>query len=255
MDKLEDIVKTLFDNFGYFFGIDLLSFSIAGATCLGALVFAWVQLVGEKIYDGLMQGWGIVLILVTCYVLGMICFAAGRWIRVTLFERGQRWLRKITHYPKSSSRSNKFFLAVLRDHSLSQHELFQQYLLKDGSADCDPHGRLYTRLWTEVRQSQQLSASYTLLNRYWFMTGTYDGLATALMVWVAIVVVWMLGVGNPTHKLALFPGIILCGILMLLAITCWREADRYRQYQIEELVSTIAYQHSQSEPQDKNLSS
>ncbi len=74
------------------------------------------------------------------------------------------------------------------------------------------------------------------------MAATYDGLATALIVWLIIVIVWSLGLWDINPKLNLFTGITLGGTLVLLTITCWREAERYKRYQIEELVATLAYQ-------------
>ncbi|WP_019502885.1 hypothetical protein [Pseudanabaena sp. PCC 6802] len=288
MEKLGEVLKIIIDNFGYLFGIDFLSLFVSGATCLGAFAFVWIQLAGRAVPSELTQGWGIAVIVLACYVLGMICFAFGRWVRTTLFERFQEWLCKRRGYQKSPVQSSEFLLAVLKDHALSKQDFVNKYIGSDEedegvdesslaeiayqvgpegqeikslnlsrqyrvhkhnhplrkAKDRAPTSRLYTRLWAEVRQSPDLIASYTLLNRYWFMAATYDGLATALIVWLIIVIAWSLGLWGINPKLNPFTGITLCGTLVLLTITCWREAERYKRYQIEELVATLAYQKS-----------
>lgn len=284
MDKLGEVLKIIIDNFGYLFGIDFLSLSVAGAACLGAFAFVWIQLAQRTVPSELTQAWGIATIVLTCYVLGMICFASGRWIRTTSFEKLQIWFCKRRGSQKSPVQSQEFFLAVLKDHALSKQDFVSKYIdfgeddkdVDDSSLaqidyqvglegqeigslslsrqyrlhrranplrkakDSDPTGRLYTRLWAEVRQSPDLVASYTLLNRYWFMAATYDGLATALIVWLIVIGIWSLGVWgiDPLNR---FTGMTLSGTLVLLIITCWREAERYKRYQIEELVATLAY--------------
>lgn len=293
MEKLGDVLKVIIDNFGYLFGIDFLSLFVSGATCLGAFAFVWIQLAHRTVPSELTQGAGIAIMVLACYVLGMICFAFGRGVRMTIFEQSQKRVRRLMGSKKSLTRSPEFFLAVLEDHALSKQEFVRKYLyhddmdkpslteiadqarFEDGEIrsssfsrqyqldkrsnlakrlnDKDPTGRLYNRLWAEVRQSPHLTASYTLLNRYWFMAATYDGLATALIVWFIVVVVWFLGLWGINPKLNAFTSITLGGMLLLLATTCWREADRYRQYQVEELVATLAYQKSKLESDEESL--
>lgn len=245
MKELGEALKVLFDSVGYFFGIDFLSFFVSGVTCLGAIVFVWVQLAQQKLPDGATSGLGVVFIVIACYVLGMMCFASGRWVRITFFDSCQNLVRRATGRKETKSRFKRFFLAVINDHALSDKDIFKEYLDKDKSHESskgsDPTGRLYVRLWAEVRQSKRLSASYALLNRYWFLTATYDGLAMALVIWLLVVVIWSMGLGV-NAKLNLGIGVALIAVLVLLAIACWREANRYKQYQVEELVATWSHQ-------------
>lgn len=222
-----ELLKSFLDNIGYLFGIDFLSFFVSGATCLGALAFAWRQLSPETFPSPLTNGLGIAAIAIASYVLGMVCFTSGRWIRTQIFRNN----------------SNALLYHILKDYAQVGEAPFSEYFEKAanmGAKERNPlMQRLYSRMWTEIRQSKQLMASYTLLNRYWFMGATYDGLGIASTVWFLVISVRVLNT-RPHHPLV---GILFI-VLLLLPFVCWREADRYKRYQVEELVATLAYQRN-----------
>jgi hypothetical protein len=222
-----ELLKSFLDNVGYLFGIDFLSFFVSGSACLGALAFAWSHFSQKTFPSQLTGGLAIAAIAIACYVLGMVCFASGRWIRTQLFR----------------DNSNKLLYHILEDYAQVGEAPFPEYFEKAanmGSKERNPlMQRLYSRMWTEIRQSKQLMASYTLLNRYWFMGATYDGLGMAAIVWFLVVFLWVL-TGRQHHPLL---GILVI-VLVLLPFICWREADRYKGYQVEELVATLAYQRN-----------
>lgn len=221
------LLKSLLDNIGYLFGIDFLSFFVSGATCLGAFAFAWSHFAPRTFPGPLINGLGIAAIAIACYVLGMVCFASGRWIRTQLFQ----------------DNSNQFLYRLLENYAQAGEAPFPKYYEKATRMGVQERNslmqRLYSRMWTEIRQSKHLMESYTLLNRYWFMGATYDGLGMASIVWFFVVCIWMI-LERRYHPLL---GILVI-ILILLPFVCWREAYRYKKYQMEELVATLSYQRN-----------
>jgi hypothetical protein len=226
-DLFGELLKSFLDNVGYLFGFEFLSFFVPGATCLGAFAFAWRQLAPETFPKQLTGGLGIAAIAIACYVLGMVCFISGRWIRTQLFR---------DNFPK-------LLYHILEDYARLGEVPFPEYYEKAATMGFKERKllmqRLYTRMWTEIRQSKQLMTSYTLLNRYWFLGATYDGLGIALIVWFLVIFLGVL-TGRQHHPLL---GILVI-VLVLLPFICWREADRYKQSQVEELVATLAYQRN-----------
>jgi hypothetical protein len=225
---MEDIVKSLssiFDKISEFFDLFDLSFFISGAITTSAILF-WMHLAGNNPLIGI-GGWMSVLgIVITFYVSGLICFAAGRWIRTGIL---------------SKSYSHKFdnrFKEVLNDHSLTYLEPFRDYL-SDQPEKKRGIKRLYTRLWAEIRHRQDLIPSYSLLKRYWVMAATYDGVAMSLIIWVAVFVAWCIGFGIK-EKLKWGLGVPAIGVLVFASLASFREASRYGEYQVEELIASIA---------------
>ena len=127
-------------------------------------------------------------------------------------------------------------LTILEAHGLSKTKTISNYLSR---AAVRGEARLYVRLWAEVRQSPDLGPSFYLLRRYWVMAATYDGMVVALAVWVVTIVACMFGVGGspPTDMIV---GVPIGVALLVSAVACSREAGRYVDYQMEELVASIA---------------
>jgi hypothetical protein len=232
---MEDIVKSLssiFDKISEFFDLFDLSFFISGAITTSAILF-WMHLAGNDPLVGI-GGWMNVLgIVITFYVCGLICFAAGRWIRTGILTRISR-----------KSYSNRFethFKEVLNDHSLTYLKPFRDYLLDQPDQVSKKSGawRLYIRLWAEIRHRPDLIPSYSLLKRYWVMAATYDGVAMSLIIWVAVFVAWCVGYGIKV-RLEWSLGIPAIGVLLFASLASFREANRYGEYQVEELIASIA---------------
>jgi hypothetical protein len=74
------------------------------------------------------------------------------------------------------------------------------------------------------------------------MSATYDGLVIALVIWAAVIGSLSFGVGGAQH-VDHGPGLAAIVVLLILVWACWGEAGRYVDYQIEELVASIAEQH------------
>ena len=227
MGDIADALKSILARIGNFFDLFDLSFFVSGSVALAALHF-WVYL-SQKQLPFRFEGWLRVLTLILgCYVLGLLCFAIGRSFRVPR--------KKSKHIQQFETD----FLSALQAHGLQAEEPFKSYLDRKAF-----HGsrRLYIRLWAEVRQRDGLTPSLLVLNRYWVMAATYDGMVTALSLWAIVFAIWWSGVGISSSlslKIAL-PAVVL---LLFLAYMCSREASRFVRNQIEELVATIAFERN-----------
>jgi hypothetical protein len=206
-----------------FFDIFDLSFMISGVVALAALSY-WVWRAQIPIPD-LPEGWirniGLVL---ASYVLGLLCFAMGRWFR-------SPWRRR-----RTGGGAGDRLLKILEAHGLSETIAVRDYLRR---VDSTGEARLYVRLWAEVRQSAELTPSFYLLRRYWVMAATYDGMVSALIVWILTIGACILGLAG-TRPMSVQVGLLLLGLLVLCVIACSREAARLVDYQMEELVASIA---------------
>jgi hypothetical protein len=77
------------------------------------------------------------------------------------------------------------------------------------------------------------------MKRYWVMAATYDGVTTALSIWA---VVWAVaGVGiDPAYRISGWAAAAGSIAFALAAWACRREAQRYANYQLEEVVASLA---------------
>lgn len=188
--------------------------------------FFWLHLADKNILTGFGNGWKILVVVFAFYISGLACFAVGRWVRTEILKQ------------QYQHQFDRHFLQVLEAHGLANLEPFKEYL------DRTIHRgiwRLYVRLWAEARQCPALAPSLSLLKRYWVMAATYDGLALATIIWIAVFFNWCLGYGL-SEKLDWKVGAIVILLLAFTSKSCMREAGRYVNYQVEELVASIAAQ-------------
>jgi hypothetical protein len=228
MSEIADALKSVLTRIGNFFDLFDLSFFVSGSVALAGLVFG-AHLYGKQLpfrYEGWLR---VLTIIMACYVLGLLCFAVGRSIRIPKTTA--------TRYKKFET----FFSTVLKAHGLSDEEPFKSQLARAN------HGtrRLYIRLWAEIRQKENLTPSLLVLNRYWVMAAMYDGMVTALLLWAVVVFLWWIGVGSMS-ALPLKIALPLILALLFLAFICSREAARFLRNQVEELVATIAFERSRA---------
>jgi hypothetical protein len=227
---MEYIVKSLgsiFEKISEFFDLFDLSFFVSGATASSAIFF-WMYLAGKNPLNGLGNGWQILVVVLTFYISGLVCFAVGRWFRTEILKQ------------QYDNQFDRHFRQVLEVHGLAFQEYFKKYLDNTTQRGI---WRLYTKLWAEVRQCPELAPSFLLLKRYWVMAATYDGVAFATFIWIAVFFNWCLGYGLQ-EKLDWIVGVIAILLLAFIAKACMREAGRYVKYQIEELVASIAVQRA-----------
>ncbi|HSD57957.1 MAG TPA: hypothetical protein VLB04_07215, partial [Methanotrichaceae archaeon] len=97
-----------------------------------------------------------------------------------------------------------------------------------------------------------------LLNRWWVMAATYDGIAMSLLFYVLIFTAWLRGVGvnekwGSFIEAHFWYVVALILILIALSLASFREASRLERNQREELVASMAYLcHKQKNPQGNN---
>jgi hypothetical protein len=224
MKELAEAIRSIFEKVADFFDIFDLSFLVSGITAVTAVLF-WPPARSAARLQIHSTSAKFLLFLVGSYVAGLCCFAAGRYLRM-----GRRG-------PARFNRFDALIYEILRAHGLIQYQPFSSYI--DREADNRGLWRLYIRLWAEARRRLHPSPTLSLLNRYWVLAATYDGVSVALLAWVGLLVVWMSGTGFDS---ALTPWVgvpVIIGIF-LLAIACSREAGRYVHYQAEELIASIA---------------
>jgi hypothetical protein len=227
---MEYIVKSLssiFEKISEFFDLFDLSFFVSGATASSAIFF-WMYLAETNLLTGLGNGWQILVVVLAFYISGLVCFAVGRWFRTEIFRQ------------QYQNEFDRHFRQVLEIHGLASQEPFKEYL---NNATYRGIWRLYTRLWAEARQCPTLIPSFSLLKRYWVMAATYDGVAFATFIWIAVFFNWCLGYGLQ-ERLNWQVGVIAILLLAFIAKACMREAGRYVKYQVEELVASIAVQQA-----------
>jgi hypothetical protein len=224
MSELGEALKSVFAKVGQFLYLFDLSFLLSGAVSTAA-VLHWCKEFGYSIRlpD---NGWlNVFSYLLLFYIAGLISFALGRWPRTSL--------------KYSSNKFDDTFKSILKAHGLDEVPSFKEYLNRTGDRGT---WRLYVRLWAEVRKQQSTSSSLELLNRYWVMAATYDGLFVSICLWILVtasLTYW------PEDEINIKLGTIIIVILILSAYACYREASRFVRYQVEELVAIIATERDQ----------
>jgi hypothetical protein len=223
LKELAEAIRSIFEKVADFFDIFDLSFLVSGITALTAVLF-WPPVRSLARLQITSTSAKFLLFLVGSYVAGLCCFAAGRSLRM-----GRRG-------PARFGRFDDLIFSILQAHGLVQFQPFSDYIRR---AEDRGIWRLYIRLWAEARKKLHPSPTLSLLNRYWVLAATYDGVSVALLAWVALVIVWMIGMGFP-EALTPWVGVPVVVGITLLAIACSREAGRYVHYQAEELIASIA---------------
>lgn len=233
MEEIGKALKTVFDKLSDFFDIFDLSFFVSGvATTI--CIYWWLSLRNIRFEDYQVNTAFTVTVILMCYVNGLISFAAGRWIRMGIGG----WVKSF--FNKKLNRYDSFdatLIRIIKAHGLESKRFFRDYL------DRTEHRgtwRLYVRLWAEVRQKKKYSSSLSFLKRYWVMAATYDGLSITLMITILLTLDCWIGVFG--HRLIDTPmmGIAAIAVQVFMFLACLREADRYVEYQIEELIATIS---------------
>ncbi len=227
MKELGDALKLLFMKIGDFFDIFDLSFFISGIATGSAVVLA-THFLGLDFLPALQTKLGFLLGIIGAYISGLVSFAAGRWLRQVVVQK----FRRKNSYDDFDNK----FRSILEAHGLADEKPYKTYL---ECTSARGSWRLYVRLWAEVRHNEVVTPSLQLLKRYWVMAATYDGVTISLLLWFALVLSSTLGVNRLPH-LPLVLGIPAAFILLVLSISTMREASRYFDYQVEEVVATIA---------------
>jgi hypothetical protein len=216
-------LKVILQRIADFFDIFDLSFIISGSVTLAALGFwSWrANLPGPPLPEGWLH---VLATIIASYVLGLLCFTLGRWLRV-------RW-----RWQRLDGGPHDRLLAILAGHGLDVLPPFSDYIRRLAA-----HGeaRLYVRLWAEVRDCPDLTGTFSLLRRYWVMAATCDGMVVALLVWILVLTACIFGWGH-ANRIDMAPGIVAIVVLLVSALACRHEGSRYVEFQMEELVAAVA---------------
>lgn len=241
MDEAAKSLSALLGRLGAFFDIFDLSFFVSGAASLGAMGLLY-RLLGGHFVDEVQGGYRVAAALLACYALGIVCFVLGRQLR--------RLVHRMRYFTSHAARFDTLLREGLSAHGLEAVKLGTAHPVEIAryldSGTPRGRGRLYTLVWTKLRQSPHLQPSLSLINRYWVMAATCDGMAAAALLWTGVLVAWRFGLGIalPHSGLAL-PG-ALAGLFA--ALLCLREAQRYTEVQLEELVATLAWDQAEGPP-------
>ena len=249
MSEVAKAVKPLFDKFIDFFDIFDLSFFVSGATFVAAIAWAGLtpslaQLIGlESIdahgawfADSAVPSIAVAMLVLASYVSGMTCFALGRFARKWVFrgkdrltgdhkQRGTQLLDELVGHGMLEHRSEG------SGYGVTEHGRRIPWLARYVDGKHAREATLYVRMWAEVRQRERLSPSFSLLRRYWVSSATLDGLFVAFLTWACLLAL-------DAHDLqGWFPPLAT----LIGATFCLREAQRYGEYQREELVATLLH--------------
>jgi hypothetical protein len=191
-----------------------LSFFVAGAAALGGIV-AWIRLEGIALPE--VSGELVFGAVVGAYVLGLACFAVGRFVRVNLFR---------VHTDAAAHLAD-----LAKAHGLDDMAAYERYVRF--------RRELYGRLWVLVRTEAPLKETFEVAKRYWVLGAAYDGLSIALLT-------WLLPVFHPDSGLDP-PYIVGFTIAIGASVAVsWSQARQYKRYQVEELAATAAYWNHRS---------
>lgn len=186
-----------------------LSFFVAGAAALGGLV-AWIRLEGIALPE--VTGELVFGAVVGAYVLGLACFAVGRFVRVNVFR---------VHFDAAEQ-----LTALSKAHGLDELAAYERYTRF--------RRELYGRLWVLVRTEVPLKETFEVAKRYWVLGAAYDGLSIALLT-------WLLPVFHPASGLEA-PYVVGFTVAIGTSVAvAWSQARQYKRYQVEELAATAAY--------------
>ena len=233
MEEFGKALQLIFAKIADFFDIFDLSFLVSGIASATALAtFANLADI-LPIQNFLESTLGIFVAALTCYTLGLVSFASGRWIRITLWPY-IRYRNSDYHV----EHSNELFEETLTAHGLLNIKPFKDYLSKSLEAKKGVR-RLYVLFWAEIRQFDRTSSSLQLLKSYWVKAATYDGVAISMLLWACVAACSTFGWAMEKQLDSKILGGIIVAILLLFFAACLREAKRYHEYQVEELVASF----------------
>lgn len=191
-----------------------LSFFVSGAVAYAALSHT----APFEAHFGLSATFaGVVRLVVGAYVLGLFCHAIGAAVRKAVVESFR------------APDTGRQFAAMMAEHDLTRH--YPTYFPERPRS-------FYPVAWAIARGREELIVSFALLQRYWVLTATYDGLTAALQLWVVALL-------RPSASIAFGATSTWIGVVLVegIALVTLLRAHRFKRTQIEELAATLAYWH------------
>ena len=165
MEEIGKALKSIFDKLSDFFDIFDLSFIVSGVFTTG-IIYYWARARNIALPALQANTLTVILVILFCYINGLLSFALGRWIRMGLFVRIANILRKNAEkgYPFDNDLTN-----ILKAHGLDKDTMVNRYMTME---KCRGAWRLYVRFWAELRNDEKYAKSLSLLKRYWVMAAT-----------------------------------------------------------------------------------
>ena len=243
MEEIGKALKSIFDKLSDFFDIFDLSFFVSGVALTVSVLF-WLNQRELYAFQEIQFKGVIIVYILICYINGLVAFASGRWIRMGVWahfkSKSKRTEKKYHPDTPLNNRYDLFdaeFRRKIYAHGLETNHIVAEYLDRK---NCRGTWRLYVRLWAVIRDNKKYANSLSLIKRYWVMAATYDGLSIFLLVAILIVADFGFGIfGNSV----IAPCWLVYPIILIMILTffaCIREAERYVDYQVEEVIATFA---------------
>lgn len=220
---IEDVLEGL--NFFDF------SFFISGFATFFTLMFFMEELFA-KIYE-YKSVYGVLAAIILIYVCGVVSFSMGKiirtlirkylekarwnWLKVKsfdeLFEEGQKWALENKKKTMPGATTND---------------------LPGQLSFSDQKRMAYSAMWIEIRRKDERGTYYKPLYRQWVMQAVCEGLMFSflLIILFSFVAIYINTKGHSSYHLY-----IASSILAIIGIWgCCREAQRYAENQIKEVV-------------------
>lgn len=232
MEEIGKAFKIIFEKVSDFFDIFDLSFFVSGffTTCI---IYSWAEFKDIDLPITFENTSSIIVMILLCYINGLLSFALGRWIRMQILAYPANMRRRRKNLPKSFDEQ---FRKILKAHGLDENAEVKKYLDR---AESRGIWRLYVKFWADIRNGEKYANSLSFLRRYWVMAATYDGLSISLFIGILLFIEARIGILGVPVYMSTWLFISAIAFLLLLFVACIREANRFVEYQIEEVVATI----------------
>jgi hypothetical protein len=221
MADSESSLKTLIDKVADFFDIFDLSFFVAGACfCFGIWIFLYLNKLVPDL--DLPKDLSFFFLIISFYVCGFICFCIGRMFRRSIHDRYEYFSKVMNAYDFPSNNR----LKKLSDY---KSKLGRPYL--------------YVYLHVRLRESKYLVSSLPYVKRYWAMAALCDGLSVAIWSWP--ISLFLNSIVNKCMCQCTYPFYLLFVFLIFsfLHYVLYKEANRYEDYQCDELVASLTIEN------------
>lgn len=234
--EMKDTISKILDRIVDFFSIFDISFLISGIATMTILCYgAWLYGLFTWLGDSFAH---ILYYAILSYICGLASFAFGKHIRTKLLKR-KRFKYTVTWEIRMGRNNTSQFMDCFSDAiSYVNNKAAKGDLKLTKYEDEKDAEKYYTEMWYYIREYQNKSLSYQLLNRYWVSQAIYDGLLFPAF----------LSFGLGFFILYSFDSFI-GGLISISALLCglffYREGKRYAEAQIKEVV--IVYYNLKSQ--------
>lgn len=141
-------------------------------------------------------------VLIVIYILGLVMFALGRFIRQDMFKQKYR-----------------------------KYSLFEEYGICDKSKEKEID-MLFCQYWTNLRNGNDLKG-YDYYSRLWVMTAVYEGLASNVLLAWGLIMPWICETFNEYCLWVIFAALVVAVLMMFLL---FREARKNAETIVEDFI-------------------